>query len=168
MGPGGENDVMHRKRARRIWGIWEKSVSWVLASEEDSLLSGLTEIRPVVGGGVPHVVEGGRWKSHHRKIVYLSPYLEKPFNSKVIKSFVPEQRSRKCFCVSGFLYALWTFYVFFTYSCMAMLHPHVHPLTHTHTHTQIHTHSYIYTYIYIYIYICIYMQPFLFLPCIIE
>ena len=29
------------------------------------------------------------------KVVYLSPYVEKPFNSKVIKSFVPELRSRK-------------------------------------------------------------------------
>ena len=28
------------------------------------------------------------------------PYVEKPFNSKVIKSLVPELRSRKCFCVS--------------------------------------------------------------------
>ena len=60
-------------------------------------------------------VWGGRWKSLHRKIVYLAPYVEKPFNSKVIKCFVPELRSRKCFCVSGFLCALWTFYVFFTY-----------------------------------------------------
>ena len=41
----------------------------------------------------------GRWKSQ----VYLSPYVEKPLNSKVIKNFVPELRSRKCFCVSGFL-----------------------------------------------------------------
>ena len=49
-----------------------------------------------------HVV-GSRWKSQHRKIVYLSPYFWKPFNSKVIKNFVPELRSRKCFCVSGFL-----------------------------------------------------------------
>ena len=40
---------------------------------------------------------GGRWKYQHRKIVPLSPYVEKPLNSKVIKSFVPEQRSRKCF-----------------------------------------------------------------------
>ena len=35
------------------------------------------------------------------------PYVEKPFNSKVIKSFAPELRNRKCFffffCVSGFL-----------------------------------------------------------------
>ena len=32
----------------------------------------------------------------------LSPDVEKPFNSKVIKSFIPELRSR-VFCVSGFL-----------------------------------------------------------------
>ena len=42
---------------------------------------------------------GGRCKSQHRKIVYLSPHVEKPFNSKVIKSFVPERRSRKVFRV---------------------------------------------------------------------
>ena len=76
MWPGDVNDVMHWKRARRILGIWEKSVSWVLASEEDSWLSGLAEIRPVVCGGVPHV--GGRWKSQPRKIVYHSPYVELP------------------------------------------------------------------------------------------
>ena len=29
--------------------------------------------------------------------MYLSPYVEEPLNSKVIKSFVPELRSRKCF-----------------------------------------------------------------------
>ena len=38
------------------------------------------------------------------------PYVEKPFNSKVIKSFVPEIRSRKCFCVSGFLCYLYMSY----------------------------------------------------------
>ena len=47
------------------------------------------------------VVGGGRWKSQHRKGVYLSPYVEKPFNSKVIKSFVLELRSRKCFLCFG-------------------------------------------------------------------
>ena len=48
---------------------------------------------------IPHVFfwGGGRWKSQDRKIVPLSPYVEKPLNSKVIKSFVPELRSRKCF-----------------------------------------------------------------------
>ena len=48
---------------------------------------------------------------------YLSPYVEKPFNSKVIKSFVPELRSRKCFSCFGipmfYVYMLWTFYVHF-------------------------------------------------------
>ena len=60
---------------------------------------------------------------------YLSPYVEKPFNSKVIKkSFVPELRSRKCFLCFGipmfYVYELRTFYVHFTYSCMAMLQIH--------------------------------------------
>ena len=40
---------------------------------------------------------GVRWKSRNRKNVYLFPYVEKPLNSKVIKSVVPELRSRKCF-----------------------------------------------------------------------
>ena len=35
----------------------------------------------------------------------LSPYVEKPFISKVIKSFEPELRSRKCF--SGFLCSMY-------------------------------------------------------------
>ena len=43
--------------------------------------------------------------------------IEKPLNSKLIKSFVPQLRSRKCcfFCVSGFLCylcALWTLWTF--------------------------------------------------------
>ena len=57
--------------AMRIWGIWENSVSWVLASEEDDWLSELAEAL----WRVPQVV-GGRWKSQHWKIVYLSPYVE--------------------------------------------------------------------------------------------
>ena len=69
---------------------------------------------------VPHVLGGGgRWKKQHRKIVPLSPYIEKPLNSKVIKGFVPELRSRKCFSCFGipmfYVYMLWTFYVRFAY-----------------------------------------------------
>ena len=60
----------------------------------------------------------GKWKSQNRKNLYLSPYVEEPLNSKVIKSFVPELRSRKCFSsfeISMFyVYVLWTFYVRFT------------------------------------------------------
>ena len=44
-----------------------------------------------------HEMGGGRLKSQNKKNVYLSPYVEEPLNSKVIKSFVPELRSRKCF-----------------------------------------------------------------------
>ena len=91
------------RHAPEAWAeIWEKSVSWDFASEEEGWLS--LARRGLATGA--HVV-WGRWKSQ----VYLSPYVEKSFNSKVIKSFVPELRSRKCFCVSGFLCALWTFYV---------------------------------------------------------
>ena len=42
---------------------------------------------------------GGRWKSQNRKNVYLSPYVEEPLNSKLIKGFVPELRSRYVFFV---------------------------------------------------------------------
>ena len=68
---------------------------------------------------------GGRWKSQNRKNVYLSPYVEEPLNSKVIKSFVPELRSRKCFLCFGipmfYVYMLWTFYVHFAYPYLAMV-----------------------------------------------
>ena len=36
-----------------------------------------------------------------RERLYVSPYVEKPLNSKVIKSFVPELRSRECFSCFG-------------------------------------------------------------------
>ena len=57
----------------------------------------------------------------------LSPYVKEPLNSKVIKSFVPELRSRKCFSCFEipmfYVYMLWTFYVRFTHShIMTMLH----------------------------------------------
>ena len=102
-----------------FWGIRKKSVSWVPGLEEEGWLS---QACRGVGSGA-HVV-WGRWKSQ----VYLSPYVEKPLNSKVIKSFVPELRSRQVFFVFRdsdvlyicYIYAWWTFYVHFTYSYMAM------------------------------------------------
>ena len=109
MGSGGVNNVTHRKRGLRFE---KKSVSWVFASEEKGWLSELAE--------VPHVV-GGWWNSRHRKIVHLSPYVEKPFHSKVIKSFVPELRSRKVFRVSGFLCYLYMSYehsIFISHPCI--------------------------------------------------
>ena len=63
-------------------------------------------------------VWGGRWKSLNRKIVPLSPYVKEPLNSKVIKSFVPEQRSRQVFFVfwDSYVLSLWTFDVRFIHS----------------------------------------------------
>ena len=63
---------------------------------------------------------------------YLSPCVEDPLESKVIKSFVPELRSRKCFSCFGIpmlsiyghyeRFAYRYEYVYFTHSCMTMLH----------------------------------------------
>ena len=76
-----------------FWEILKKSVSWVLRSKEE------------------------RWLSLARR-AYLFPYVEEPLNSKVIKSFVPELRSRKCFSCFEipmfYVYMLWTVYVRFT------------------------------------------------------
>ena len=104
---------------RGFWGFWKKSVSWVPDSEEEdwfslarrSQASGLVAGATRVGGGADGKASIER--------LCLSPYVEKPFNSKVIKSFVPELRSQKCFLCFGipmfYVYMLWTFYVHFTY-----------------------------------------------------
>ena len=109
----------HAPEARGGFGeIWKSQ--WVelsSASGEDGWLShtrwsqarGLGEVRTCWGRG--------RWKSQNRKYVYLSPYVEEPLNSKVIKSVVPELRSRKCFSCFEipifYVYILWTLYVHF-------------------------------------------------------
>ena len=73
---------------------------------------------------------GQIWKN--RKNVYLSPYVEEPLNSKVIKSFVLELRSRKCFRVSRFLCSMYICYehsnvrfthsrIWLWYKCILML-----------------------------------------------
>ena len=98
MGLESAGDVTHRKRAEDL-GDFEKINELSSASGDNGWLSlarrsqasGLVASTTRVVGG------GGRWKSQNRKNVYLSPYVEEPLNSKVIKSFVPELRSRKCF-----------------------------------------------------------------------
>ena len=112
---------------RRILGILKKLLSWVLPQEKTVGFCLLAKARPVALWRVPHVLGGGgRWKSQNRKNVYLSPYVEEPLNSKVIKSFVPELRSRKCFScfeISMFyVYMFWTFYERFPYPYLAMVH----------------------------------------------
>ena len=115
-GIGSANDVTHRKRAKDL-GRFEK-VSSVESCLGRRRLTFACSRRPWAGvardgGG------GGRWKSQNRKNVYLSPYVEEPLNSKVIKIFVPELRSRKCFSCFEipmfYIYMLWTLYVRFPY-----------------------------------------------------
>ena len=85
----------HAPEARGgFWEILEKSVSWDETCFGGKRLVFACSRIPL--WRVPHVLEG-RWNSQNRKIVPLSPYIEEPLNSKVIKSFVPEQRSRNVF-----------------------------------------------------------------------
>ena len=76
---------------------------------------------------------GADGKVSKERLWYLSPYVEKPLNSKVIKRFVPELRSRKCFLCFGipmlYIYVRYGHYerfayryeyVYFTSLCMAM------------------------------------------------
>ena len=95
-------------------GSWKSQKwSWVLPSEEERWLS--LARRGLVKGTNEM---GGRWKSQNRKNEYFSPYVKEPLNSKVIKSFVPELRSRKCFScfeIPMFYVYIWTLYVHFAY-----------------------------------------------------
>ena len=93
--------------ARRILGFLKSMFeSWEPTSGEDGWLS-------LARGGlgqVSHEIEG-RWKSQNRKNVYLSSYVEEPLNSKVIKSFVPEQRSRYVFFEFRDSYVLYSIFI---------------------------------------------------------
>ena len=96
-----------------FWKIWKKSVSRDETCLRKRWLAFACSRR-----------WGGRWKSQNRKIVLLSPYVEKPFDSKVIKSFVPELRSRYVFFEfrDSYVLSLWTFNVRFPHShIMAMV-----------------------------------------------
>ena len=112
---------MHRKRARG--GFW-KSLSVELSPDSgDDWLAFAFSRRPWAGVAR----DGrGRLKSQNWKNVYLSPYVEEPLKSKVINSFVPEQRIRKCFScfeiAMFYVIYIWTFHVRFTHSYLAMVH----------------------------------------------
>ena len=67
------NDVMHRKRARRILGDLKKSVSWELDTEREGSTFGARWGQTNLSAtGAARDGGGGRLKSHHRKIVHLS------------------------------------------------------------------------------------------------
>ena len=108
--------------ARGILGDLKKSVelSYELDTEQEGSTFGTrwgeTNLRST---GATRDGVGGRWKSQNRKNVYLSPYVEEPLNSKVIKGFVPELISRKGFSCFG----IPMFYVYVIYTnIMNVLH----------------------------------------------
>ena len=125
----------HTRSVQRILRFWKSQlVELSPASGEDGWLS-------LARGGlgqVSHEMGGMRWKSQNRKNVYLSPYVKEPLNSKIIKSFVPELRSRKCFscfeipmfyvCMYIYIYIWTSMYVSYSriwlwYNSMLTLHP---------------------------------------------
>ena len=113
----------HAPEARGgFWGFWKKSVGWVEFCLGRRQLAFACSPKPGQWpcGGCRTRWGGGRCKSQNRKNVYLSPYVEEPLNSKVIKCFVPELRSHKCFSCFEipmfYVYMIWTFYVRFNIS----------------------------------------------------
>ena len=108
------------RSARKIWGDFEK-VSGVETRHRMRRVD-FRLLAKALGRCRTRWGWGGRWKGQHRKIVPLSPNVEKLLNSKVIKSFVPEQRSRKsfpCFEIPMFyVIYIWTSHVHFAYSCI--------------------------------------------------
>ena len=116
----------HAPEKRRGFGDFLKSqlVELRPASREDDWLS-------LARGGLGQVSqEMGecRWKSQNRKNVYLSPYVEEPLNSKVIKSFVPELRSRYVFLEfrDSYVYMIWTVYVRFAHGRIWLWYIYIH------------------------------------------
>ena len=80
-----------------FWNIWKSQLSWVLPLEKTVGFRLPAEARPEALGWCRTRWGGGQMKSQNRKNEYLSPYVEEPLYSKVIKSFVSELRSHKCF-----------------------------------------------------------------------
>ena len=106
----------HTGTARRIWGILKK-ISWVEFCLGRRRLAFTSSWRPCGGCRTRRGADG---KARIERMRISLPYVEEPLNSKVIKCFVPELRSRKCFSCFEipmfYVYMLWTFYVRFTHS----------------------------------------------------
>ena len=88
------NDVTHRKRAKDLGRFFKKSVTRVETCLGRRRLTFACSRRP--WAGVARDWGGADEKARIERLC-LTPCVEEPLNSKVIKSFVPEQRSRKCF-----------------------------------------------------------------------
>ena len=107
--------------AQGILGDLKKTVSWVETRHRTRRVDFRGSQRPDEFARFGRRTRWGcRWKSQNRKNVYLSPYVEEPLNSKGIKSFVPELRSRYVFFEfrDSYVLSLWTFDV-------RLIHSHI-------------------------------------------
>ena len=112
------NDVTHRKRAEDFGRFWKSQ--WVelrpTSGEEGwLLLPRRTQASGHCGGC--HMCWGADEKARIERMCISLSYVE-TFNSKVIKCFVPELRSRNVFFEfrDSYVLSLWTFDVRFTHS----------------------------------------------------
>ena len=110
------NEVMHRKRARRILGDLRK-VEKLDTEREGSTFGTRRSQKNFCATGAAR--DGGAdRKAITERLCISLPYVE-TFNSKVIKGFVPELKVVTCFPCFGipmfYIYVLWTFYVRFAY-----------------------------------------------------
>ena len=100
------------------FGRFEKVSSWDLDSEREGSAFGARWSQTNLCATGAARDGGADGKVIIERICISLPYVE-TFNSKVIKGFVPELKSRKCFSCFGipmfYVYMLWTFYVRFTY-----------------------------------------------------
>ena len=119
------NDITHQKRVEDFGRFWKRQ--WVETRQELrwdlpwGKTVGFRLLAETFVAGATHV-DGGEGANEKASIerLCLSPYVEELLNSKVIKTFVPEQRSRYVFF--EFL-SLWTFDVRFTHShILAIVH----------------------------------------------
>ena len=96
------------------WDL-KSQLSWVPGWEEEGWLS--LARRSKASGfvtGVARVLWADGEASIER--LCLFPYVEKPFNSKVIKSFVPELRSYKCFsCRDSYVLCIYVMNILCTF-----------------------------------------------------
>ena len=112
-GLGSANDVTHRKRAEDL-GDFEK-VSWVESCLGRRRLTSACSRRPC--DGCARVGGGTDGKARIERMCISLLMSKNLLTQKVIKSFVPELRSHKCFSCFEipmfYVYMLWTFYVRF-------------------------------------------------------
>ena len=119
------NDVTHWKRAENFGNL--KKVSKVEICLERRRLVFACSRRPWAGVTRDG---GGRWKGQNRKIVPLSPYVEKPFKPKGNKKFRTwTEKSLRIFRASRFLCSMLYIYIYMNIICpfhaylyLAMVH----------------------------------------------